>query len=89
MGLSLDLSHAELGGDLAAGGALLRYFGEISGAYLVAFKEAGLRLSQQAAAAMRHCALVRVGEIQPQAELAWGGWSLPIQKAKQSFISSL
>jgi phosphoribosylformylglycinamidine synthase len=88
LGLNLDLSHAgELGGSAAA-----RYFGELGGAYLIAFKESGLRMALQAAGALRHNTLVAVGEVLAQGasgQLEWGGWVLPLEKAQQAFASSI
>jgi phosphoribosylformylglycinamidine synthase len=70
LGLSLDLSHAPIEG----GDAILRYFGEVSGTYILALTPEGRRLCLQDGQSLRYNSLVPIGGASEAPELVWGGW---------------
>jgi phosphoribosylformylglycinamidine synthase len=86
LGLSLDLSTTALLPEL---NAVLRYFGELSGSYLIAFSDAGARPALQDAKALRYNALTEVAQVRAGHDLEWGGWQLARDKARTAHASSL
>ncbi len=80
-GVELDLSKADLGSE----NAIIKYFGELSGAYLIAAEApAILRLGET----LRYNALVPVGRSTDDGTVSFGGWSLTQDKARAAFRSS-
>lgn len=85
LGLTLDLSHA----DIKSEQAISRYFGEVSGCYLVAIKEEAERLTVQDAAQLDKNLMVKVGRVTAHGDYDIGGWSLQKERTLQAFCASI
>ncbi len=85
LGLSLDLTHADLTSDQA----VYRYFGEVSGCYLVAIKDDVERVTVAEAGRLDKNLFIKVGQVTSSGEYEFGGWSLQRERALQAFRASI
>ncbi len=85
LGIDLDLTHA----DFTNSHAIYRYFGEVSGCYLVAFKDNCSGFALEAAKALDRNILVPVAKVSASGSFRFGGWSLTQERARQAFGASI
>lgn len=83
LGLTLDLTKAQISSE----DPVKRYFGEISGAYLIALRDEDVRPTLQDASGLSYNTLVEVGAVNSQGNVAWGGWTLSAEQVQRSWLT--
>ncbi len=85
LGLNLQIQAKELAGLPE----LERYFGEVSGCYLLTLKSGSEPKFLQLAASLRYNAVVQAGHVEASTVISWGPWTTPLQLCQHAFTSSM
>lgn len=87
----VDLSHLPFE-EQAFSNDLLRYCGEVFGAYVIALTEAGHAEARTLADGLEHCAFSPIGHArlaQEGSQISYGEHHLPFKKAKEAFMTGV